>query len=209
MCGRYTLEYHSSFNQRFSLPGTVNFESHYNISPSQLLPIILVANGENTLQSMRWGFIPAWAKDKSLSRQIINARVESVAHKPSFASAFRHRRCLVPASGFYEWQNSSNGKIPFYFYSRESKYFSFAGIYENDSYTIITAAANSTVKSIHNRMPLILAPSQETLWLRAPDDDPVLNSILTDAPKYPLDFHPVSAAVNSPDNDNPALIKPL
>ncbi len=208
MCGRYVLEIKPSFNQRFELEDSViNFTSKYNISPGQQNPVIINLNNQKTLQLMNWGLSPPWLQEKSPYKSLFNARADSVTRKLTFSDSVRQRRCLVPASGFYEWQQEANTKQPYYFYPKDIDYISFAGIFDTSgSYTIITTKPNPSVEPIHHRMPLILSTKDESLWLNNNSD---WENILSQTPSIELARHPVSLSVNSSGIDSPELIKPL
>lgn len=167
---------------------------------------------------MRWGLIPRWAKDASIGNRLINARAETAAEKPSFREAFRRRRCLIPADGFYEWKKEADGKQPWLIRRMEGKGFAFGGLWERwngpegpvESFTILTTSPNATVGPLHDRMPVIVAPAAFDLWLDPEVDGPLLlENILRPAPDDLLEAHPVSRLVNSPANDEPACIAPL
>jgi putative SOS response-associated peptidase YedK len=219
MCGRYTLantqKVAEAFAQ-FDIPA--NLPPRYNIAPSQ--PIAVVANnGQHKVEFFQWGLIPSWAKDPKIGNQMINARSETLAEKPSFKNAYKRRRCLVLADGFYEWKKEEDGaKTPMYIRLASGDPFAFAGLWEiwqtaEDavlSCTIITTNPNELMAQIHNRMPVILAPDAYEQWLdpaeRSPDQ---LNGLLRPYPAELMTAYPVSRLVNSPQNDTPALIEPL
>jgi putative SOS response-associated peptidase YedK len=222
MCGRFTLTVDPAQLQE-ALPG-IQIPPHvaprYNIAPTQ--PVAVVPNnGENRLDFFVWGLIPSWAKDPEIGSRMINARAETLSEKPSFRTAFRRRRCLIPASGFYEWKAGPDGKskTPMYIYMKSGKPFSFAGLWEvwnsKDgstifSCTIITGQPNSLVEKIHNRMPVILKPEDYGKWLNQAEQRPEdLVPLLVPYPADEMDAYPVSKMVNSPDNDLPGLVLPL
>jgi putative SOS response-associated peptidase YedK len=168
---------------------------------------------------MKWGLIPFWAKDPRIGNRLINARAETIAEKPSFKSALKANRCLVPASGFYEWKEIGGRKMPFLFQLKDISLFSFAGLYdvwkdeqknEIKTFTIITTNANSFMAPIHDRMPVILTPENENIWLdNAINDVPQLLPLLKPYPDETMEMYPVSPAVNNPKTDSPELIQPL
>jgi len=171
MCGRYTLVPNNDFYNRFEAENRLDdLLPHYNIAPGQTLPVI-THNSPNQVVLMRWGLIPSWAKDPKIAYHTINAKAETVATKPAFRSSFKTKRCLVPASGFYEWKKlDSKKKQPFYFQLKSQELFSFAGLYdiwknengeEHKTYTIITTVANEDVAIVHDRMPVILNKKDE------------------------------------------------
>ena len=176
MCGRFALNQISDSILEllgFGLPES--FQERFNIAPSENSWVALQEKDRKpVLQELYWGLIPFWAKEKSIGMRAINARAESVAEKPMFREAYQKRRCLVPASGFYEWRKNGKGKIPYYFSPKnEEEPLVFAGLWENwnngnetlRSFTIITTAANDFMKPIHDRMPLILKPEFWQKWL--------------------------------------------
>ncbi len=221
MCGRFTLV--SPEQAVKELSGEAPAESlgalspRYNIAPSQqILAIRVGAGGKTEAVRLRWGLVPSWAKDASIGNRLINARAETVAEKPSFRAAFRARRCLVAADGFFEWHGKGAAKTPHYFRMAGGRPFAMAGLWESwqpadgpslESCTIITTAANSVVESIHPRMPVILAREQYQAWLRT-DDGGEAGRLLQAYPAGLMETHPVSRAVNSPHNDGPQCIAP-
>jgi putative SOS response-associated peptidase YedK len=219
MCGRFTLfidpkDLMEAF-PGFAVPDT--WTPRYNIAPSQ--PVAVIANnGKNEIEYFRWGLIPSWAKDPKIGNRMINARAETVAEKPSFRAAYRRRRCLVLADGFYEWRKEpgQKAKTPMYIKLASGGPFAFAGLWESWhapddqnvlSCTIITTTPNDLVKKIHNRMPVILDPKAYDLWLdseeRSPDQ---LGEWLRPYPASEMTAYPVSRLVNSPQNDVPACV---
>jgi putative SOS response-associated peptidase YedK len=192
--------------------------SHFNIAPGNEMPVI-TRSGENHVAILRWGLIPSWTKDIRAAKPLINARAETLAEKPSFRSLLKSRRCLVPASGFYEWKKEGNRKIPHYFRLTDEPLFSFAGLYDSwhnpegvsvSTYTIVTCEANSLVAPVHDRMPVILSRENEERWL-APD--PItpedLKQILVPFLPGRMDAMPVSDLVNNPAIDDERLVRPL
>jgi putative SOS response-associated peptidase YedK len=176
MCGRFVRS-----SSAETLAATFGVEigdlpASYNIAPSQSVAAILQPDTDPQLRWLRWGLIPAWAKDPKIGYKLINARAETVAEKPSFRNAFRQQRCLIPADGFYEWQQveGNRHKQPYFIGLQHELPFAFAGLYERwdspdgetiDTCTIITTAANEAIAPIHNRMPVILAPQEYSQWL--------------------------------------------
>jgi len=158
MCGRYTLVIPSDFTTRFSVEGQeLEIEPRYNVAPGQLMPIV-VSNSPNRIEIMRWGLVPAWAKDPKMGYRMINARAETVATKPAFRRPFLTRRCLVPATGFFEWQKRGASKAPYCIRLKGQAVFAFAGLYdvwldaegrELKTYTIITTTPNGLLAPIH------------------------------------------------------------
>jgi putative SOS response-associated peptidase YedK len=220
MCGRFTLTADvSALQESFPWLGIPpGLEPRYNVAPTQ--PVAVVTNdGKNRLDFFTWGLIPSWAKDPSIGSRMINARSETLAEKPSFRSAFRRRRCLVLADGFYEWRKEdAKSKTPMYIRLEDGSPFAFAGLWEvwnaPDgsqvlSTTIITTEPNPLMAKIHNRMPVILPEKAYPLWLQPGEVDPQpLSALLAPYPAEEMVAYPVSKLVNSPANDLPALIEP-
>jgi putative SOS response-associated peptidase YedK len=212
MCGRFTLTVDAnSIQQAFpwlNLP-TQEMTPRYNIAPSQ--PVAVIPNdGKHRLDYFNWGLIPSWAKDPKIGYKMINARSETLAEKPSFRSALKHQRCLIPADGFYEWAKfpDEGQKTPHYIYHTDKTPFAFAGLWEEwfspdgsliKSTTIITTEPNKKIKSIHNRMPVIVKSEFYDLWLSSEHKQyPELKHIFDPYPGEMLSFHQVSRKVNSP-----------
>jgi putative SOS response-associated peptidase YedK len=217
MCGRYTLDPTIKFSERFKISNRLDgLTARYNIAPSQGVPVI-IRNSPNRIVMMRWGLIPHWAKDESIGYKLINARAETITEKPAYRGLLGSKRCIVPASGFYEWQaTGEKGKQPFYIHADAGEYLPFAGLYdiwknpegiEIYSCTIITTQPTVNLQSIHNRMPVILEPAAEEVWLNPDVTDPQeLTPLLHPYTIRPLDFYKVSKAVNLPSNDSANLI---
>jgi putative SOS response-associated peptidase YedK len=223
MCGRFCQA--SSVDEIAAVFGVDvgDLPPRYNVAPSQ--PVAAIVQMPDTakpqLQMLRWGLIPSWAKDPKIGYKLINARAETVAEKPSFRSAFRHRRCLILATGFYEWQQiaGSRQKQPYFIGLQDEKLFAFAGLYERwsspdgDAWvtcTIITTVANDLVEPIHQRMPVILDSQTYNLWLD-PSFDKIdsLQAFLNPYPADRMKVYPVSSLVNSPKNDRPECKQPI
>lgn len=218
MCGRYAIVLvgDGSLQRRFSLEELLDDpQPRYNIAPTQTAPVV-VRNSPNRVEMMRWGLIPSWAKDASIGNRMINARAETVAEKPAFRASLRSRRCLVPASGFYEWKRDEAGKTPHFIHLVDEPLFAFAGLYDvwRDpdgravrSYTILTTEPNALMASIHNRMPVILRREDEGEWLDPENTAPEhLLPLLRPYPAREMEAYPVSKRVNSPTNDTPDLL---
>lgn len=220
MCGRYTLISNVS-----ELQGRFGFimdgpppEPRYNIAPTQSV-LAVVNDGERRGEMMRWGLLPSWAKDVKIGSRMINAVSETAASKPAFRSAFRRRRCLVLADGFYEWRREGKQRFPMYFTQKSGEPMAFAGLWENwkspegdwvRSCTILTTGANSFIEPIHNRMPVILSPETEPLWLDPLTEEPgTLEPLLLPAPSELLEVREVSTTVNNVRNDAPVCVAPL
>jgi len=216
MCGRYVLSVEAGVIQReFNLETIPQLESRFNIAPSQPVPII-TNDAPHDLTLVKWGLVPSWAKDAKIGYRMINARSETVAEKPSFRAAFKRRRCLIPASGFYEWVKADDGKQPHYIYVQDEPVFAFAGLWEvwnspeGDmlwTCTILTTEANEAIQDLHHRMPVILNAQTREIWLDNDSDRGELETIMQPYPAEAMAHYPVSKAVNSPKNDNPNLIE--
>lgn len=222
MCGRFTLTVDpSDLKEAFYWVnfGSADFTPRYNIAPTQGVPVI-TNNGENKLDFYTWGLVPFWAKDPSIGSRMINARAETINEKPFFRNAFKHRRCLILADGFFEWQKLPDGKtkIPTYIHLKDGKPFAFAGLWEDWhspdgsqilSTTIITTQPNELVKPIHNRMPVILPEDGYETWLTPGEvDTRTLVPLLIPFDADHMDAYPVSRLVNNPRNDSPDCIRP-
>lgn len=219
MCGRYTLAAApEAIQQAFDLESVPSgLTPRYNIAPTQPIPVI-TNQAPRALTFVTWGLIPSWAKDTSMAAQLMNARAETLAEKPSFRSAYKYRRCLVPADGFYEWMKDGKTKRPQYIYRRDRAVFAFAGLWERWnspdgsevlSATIITTEPNATIAPLHHRMAVILDPADYGTWLDANADPAVLQALLRPAPDDLLALHEVSPAVNNARHDSPDMIEPL
>lgn len=219
MCGRYEL--HSApatLALALALKHPPEIHARYNIAPTQQVPIVrLNAEGERELSQVRWGLVPFWAKDASIGSKMINARSETIATKPGFREAYRKARCLIPASGFYEWAKMTDGtKQPVRVAMRDEEPFAFAGLWSRwgpkdgeqlVTCTIITTEANELCQPVHDRMPVILAPENYARWLDVAEVDPA--DLLRPYDSPAMHAYPVSTKVNSPKNDDRSLIEPL
>ena len=217
MCGRYTLK--SSGRQvaeAFGLAEFPELPERYNIAPTQSVPVVL-DDGGRRLEMLHWGLIPSWADDPFIGSRMINARAETVAEKPSFRSAFKRRRCLVVADGFYEWKKFDGGKQPHYLRLKDSGPFGFAGLWESWSMeggeeiiscTIITTEPNEVAAEVHNRMPVILPPDVYDAWLDPGNDDrEELLAMLAPYAAEEMEAYAVSRSVNRPANDYPEVLQ--
>ncbi len=221
MCGRFALKAPPrSIQEHFNLPETVHLSTRYNITPSQKIAAVRLLPGKEyrQLDMLHWGLIPGWAKDMKIGYRMINARGETLAQKPSFRGAFKKRRCLIAADGFYEWQHAGETKQPFYLHLKNKSIFGFAGLWESwrspegtvvESCTIITTSANELVRKIHDRMPVILAPRHYEPWLQDTTPAESLQQLLVPYPAEAMAAYKVGPGVNSPKNDTPQCIKPL
>jgi putative SOS response-associated peptidase YedK len=221
MCGRYTLiTAPDVLVQQFGLEELPLLSPRYNIAPTQQVTAVRrpTEGARRELVFLRWGLIPSWAEDATIGNRLLNARADTVADKPSFRSAFRSRRCLVLADGFFEWQTAEGRKQPFYFRSRGGEAFAIAGLWERwsrggkavESCTLITTEANALVLPTHDRMPAILSRDDYEGWLDpAVQDAERLQSLLRSYPPEQMTAWPVSGRVNSPRHDDPACVEPV
>ena len=182
MCGRFVLITDLSvIAEEFEVHDmSVHFSPSHTVSPGQHIPALIRQDNQNMMVTYLWGLIPSWAKDPSIGANLFNARAETVAEKPSFKNAFLHRRCLIPADGFYEWKMEGKKKIPYSFSLKTGVPFVFAGLHEKwiapdkktvETCTIITTQANGVVEPIHDRMPVIVPKESQTLWLETQNND--------------------------------------
>ncbi|GAB3542475.1 SOS response-associated peptidase [Pontibacter brevis] len=221
MCGRYSIVTKNK-ESKGSVRATrllkqAEAEDRFNVAPSQQLPVITNEDPER-LQFFSWGLLPHWAKEKNFKHKTINARAETLTEKPMFKQLVNRRRCLVPADSFYEWRTSSAGKMPYRFLLKDEGLFCFAGLWDewadretgevNLSYTLITTEPNELMRPIHDRMPVLLHPEEEELWLSDARADEHLLSLLNPYPSEEMKSYPVSKLVNSPANDTPKVLEP-
>jgi putative SOS response-associated peptidase YedK len=222
MCGRYALfadqekieETFGIQSDDFSI-----YTSNYNAAPGTELPVVLVGKGNNRkIGRLRWGLVPSWAEDLTIGNSMINARSETLTEKPSFKKPFQRHRCLIPASGFYEWQNLGKTKIPYFARTLDQEVVGFAGLFDKwdhgdeplYTFTIITTPANSLLKPLHDRMPAIIRPEAYQQWL-----DPLnsnvdqLQPLLVPYPTEKMAVYRVSDEVNRASNNNADLVRPL
>ncbi|MGE7137961.1 SOS response-associated peptidase [Luteibacter sp. NPDC031894] len=226
MCGRYAtfgpvslsrqaretleqmeLDIISEINQR---------EPQYDIAPTQKAPVVVHAEGRYHVRAYRWGLVPHWAKDMKFGAKTINARADTVTTKPSFREAFKKRRCLVPASGYFEWKGESPNKQPYFIHDPAGDLLMFAGLWEGwrespdaewvHTYTVITGEPGKVSGDIHDRQPVILPPDLWEVWAEGAPAD--AQAVLTTAPEADLVYHPVPKAVGSPRNKGPELVEP-
>jgi len=219
MCGRFFIDLSpSDILERFNIPGQESFFQNYNITPSQHIAAIRAGDTGRELVRLKWGLLPSWSKTDKSQYSMINARAETVHSKPAYRNAFRQRRCLIPASGFYEWQKTATGKQPWAIGMKDDAPFAMAGIWEHwqqgeqviESCSIIVTESNDCIRPIHDRMPCIISAEEYDQWLdkgNTKTDDllPLLRSYPSDAMKA----WPVSTRVNSPANNSPENIQAL
>ena len=220
MCGRFSLLAHQEMlRERFNIAEfEFDISPRYNIAPSQKIATVINYDVLK-LVGMRWGFIPFWAKDMKIGNKMINTRAETIAEKLVFKHSFLKKRCLIPATGFYEWKKTSDGKTPMHIRMDSDQVFAFAGIYSqwkspSDSIilscSIITTTPNSLMKPIHNRMPVILKQDDESTWLDPEFDDiETLKELLRPYSDESLEAFEVSTHVNNPRNDDPMCVRPI
>lgn len=224
MCGRFVQKAKPEEIEKEFHVGKLDpkiFEPRYNIAPTQHIPAVLEKDGERIIEVLKWGLIPSWSKDDSFAAKLINARAETLAEKPSFREAFKKRRCIIPASGFYEWDKKGKGaKQPYYFYLKDKGVFGFAGLRETwldkesgesvETCAIITTEANEILEPVHDRMPVILKAEDYDKWL---DENKIkadeLQNLLSPFPADEMAAYRVSPAVNAPIHDSAELIEKL
>lgn len=221
MCGRYTLiEDSENLDRWFEavFEEVENLEPNYNVAPTHMMPVIRQTEQKRrVIERYSWGLLPYWAKERKIGYNMINARAETLDSKRSFKTYFKNQRCLVPASGFYEWKGSKGNRIPFYIYPTHEPVFAFAGLYSLwtspagetvPSYTIVTTAANEKMAALHNRMPAALLKEEWDSWLDPGNHDTdALQNLLNPFPDDALDYYPVSREVNNVRNNNPELLE--
>jgi len=221
MCGRFALGIPPySIIEFFNIEDLIEYEPRFNIAPTQSVPAIVQdkESHKRVLKMFHWGLIPYWAKDMKIGSRLINARSETVTTKPSFREAFKHRRCLIPTTGFYDWEKQSKRKQPYHIKMKDNEPFAFAGLWESweggksviESCTILTTEANKAIQSIHDRMPVILKPEDYDMWIDSDNTDSesleqLLKPFLSDI----SEVYPISNYVNKPQHDNPQCIQPL
>jgi putative SOS response-associated peptidase YedK len=220
MCSRYFLDADGNvIAYTFNVPVHERLRKRFNIAPTQEAPVVRVnESGARELAMLRWGLVPSWSKDPAIGNRMINARSETVAGKPSFRNAFRRRRCLVPATGFYEWTGAAGHKVPHAITFSDQPVFAFAGLWERwhdratpgappvETFTLLTTNANRALAAIHDRMPVILPAAHHEAWLHAPPEDAA--RLLAPYADEPTRERIVSTRVNKPGNDSPDLLEP-
>jgi putative SOS response-associated peptidase YedK len=216
MCGRYNLiATGQQIMDCFGLSSLPTHHPDYNIPPGQkVLAIVQLEDGSNKAVNLHWGLVPSWSKDSKISSHLINARAETLTEKPSFKNAYRHRRCLIPATGFFEWQTTDVGKQPYHIHQADNALFAFAGIWEHwehdqqsvFSCSIITTSANAKIAPIHNRMPVIIAPDDYKRWLDKKTTNVEMADFLSTDAYQTMQTTPISTRINNPlHNDESCL----
>jgi len=216
MCGRFALHADSAtLAAEFGVIVPAAYAPRYNIAPSQAVLALREADGHRAATLLQWGLVPGWTKDPRSGPRPINARAETVAAKPSFRAAFRHRRCVVPASGYYEWRAGAGGKQPYYIHPAHDACFAFAALWEHwerdgsvlETCALLTCAANRALARVHDRMPVVLDRAGCAAWLAPTTPSTDLAPLLLPAPDDATVFHAVSRRVNSPRHDDPACLE--
>jgi putative SOS response-associated peptidase YedK len=215
MCGRFTLSTPADrLAKFFRLDSFPELLPRYNVAPSQPIPVVRLHPGRE-LALLRWGLVPSWAKDPKAG--VANARSETVAEKPTFRGAFRERRCLVPADGFYEWKPAGKHKQPFAIRMRDGEPFAFAGLWEEwvspdgevlQTTAVLTTDANAVVRPVHDRMPVIVPPEGFDAWLDPATDASLLRDLLRPYPAETMTAFPVSTWVSNPKHEGPRCLEP-
>jgi putative SOS response-associated peptidase YedK len=216
VCGRFAFYSPTEATAAlFGVNGAPELAPRYNVAPTQDIPAIRIGDGDRReFALLRWGLVPFWAKDPSIGNRMINARAETVAEKPAYRAAYKHRRCIVLADGFYEWQRVGDQKTPWYISLASGNAFAFAGLWERwtdkssgetiASATLITTAANDFMAQLHHRMPMLLEPDRASAWLGG--DDGMLEDAAAQTPR--LRAWPVSRTVNNARNEGRELLEP-
>jgi putative SOS response-associated peptidase YedK len=219
MCGRYTLSTPAGrLADEFQLDAAaVDIVPSYNVAPTQQVAAVLKDEGGRRLEMLRWGLVPSWADDPEIGARMINARSETAPEKPSFRRAFRSKRCLIAADGFYEWKRENGSKQPYYFRMQDGRPFAFAGLWESwekggegtlRTCAILTTRANSVLSGVHERMPVILPSDAYNAWLDPDADGEELGELMIPYPGDDLEAYAVSRFVNSPRNNDERCIQP-
>jgi len=195
----------------------LDLSPRYNVAPGQQVAVI-IKEETREIVDLKWGLVPFWAKDPSIGNRMINARAETVLEKPSYKNAMKKRRCLIPASGFYEWKKDGKVKVPYYFRHNNGKPFGLAGLWETwkdpdgnelKTFTIITTEPNELAARVHNRMPVIISEENYGTWLDTANPPQKAQALLAPYPADRMEAYPVSTMVNSPANDSEELVRPV
>lgn len=219
MCGRFASFLSPELlAASFDVQMPTSVEPRYNIAPTQQVAVVRCQeDGRNSLDQLQWGLVPPWAEDAGIGSRLINARCETVHEKPAFRHAIKYRRCIIPASGFYEWKLIDKRKQPYYVYAADDAPLGLAGLWERwnapdgtvlESFCILTASANKLMETIHDCMPVILNPDTYSLWLRRNMHDPEqLGQLCHPDPTARLQAHKVADTINNPHSDSPVCIE--
>ncbi|MEE2757244.1 MAG: SOS response-associated peptidase [Myxococcota bacterium] len=211
MCGRYQLSVPiDELIDLFSTPASMDFSPRYNIAPSQTVPVIRGWSSTRSIDPIQWGLVPPWADSPKSNAPMINARSETVTEKPTFRSSFQRQRCLIPASGFYEWEKTDTEKIPHLIKVLSQDVYAMAGIWcrwvrgknHLETFSILTTTANARIHHIHERMPVILHPDDYSTWLDPRSPQETLLNLCRPVPNQFIDVMAVSDRVNSARNDD-------
>jgi putative SOS response-associated peptidase YedK len=208
MCGRFYLNTNKGkLAKQFGVADFVETKTSYNITPSSDCTVVRLNNNSKEFASLNWGLVPSWTKP-DITIKPINAKAETIREKPYFRTAFKQQRCIIPVSGFYEWQGSKGNKQAYAIYPLNDSFFGFAGLWEKkdelESFTIITTEANELMKTIHHRMPVILDSGDYDVWL-----EEGVYQLLKPYPSNEMGCYMISSAVNKPSNNSADLIKPV
>jgi putative SOS response-associated peptidase YedK len=222
MCGRFTrtAATKETLADLFQLADPQSLLPLFNIAPTQPVAVVRLVPGghERELVPLRWGLIPSWADDPKIGYRLINARSETAATKPSFRSAFKSRRCLIAADGYFEWQKRDGHKQPWYFRLKGGPLFAFAGLWERwsppdgeavESCTILTTTANALARPVHDRMPVLVDPADFGVWLDPAEKPDAVQALLRPFPPEAMEAYPVGTFVNNPRNQGPQCVEPL
>lgn len=218
MCGRFAVSITTDQIEKL-IPGIskLDIPRNYNVAPSQ--SIAALKQGSHDIDFFHWGLIPFWAKDKSISYKMINARSETVHEKASFKNSLKKRRCLIPASGYYEWKKEGKDKQPYYIKPKKDELFLFAGLWESwtdkengeiiESASIITTDANKQISDVHHRMPVFITKDLVDTWMKQDYQLDELQSLMLPNSRVDVEFYPVSKMVNKPINNSPECIQAI
>lgn len=218
MCGRFAFySPHEAVQDVFGVEFPAPLEPRYNIAPSLFVIALRAGSGGFAPAMLKWGLVPSWAKDPAIGNRMINARAETVHEKPSFRAAFKRRRCVILADGFYEWRREGDRKTPYFIAMQDRQPFAMAGLWEHwqggegtelETCAIITTAANDVMQPLHDRMPVILSPDNAARWCgRDGDDRDAAQALLGTNDNDGIIYWPVSTVVNNPRNDGADLIE--
>lgn len=219
MCGRFNLvATGEAIVEHFHLTRLPEYRPDYNIPPGQkILAVVALDDGSYKGVNLHWGLIPSWSKDRKISNRLINARAETLAEKPSFREAYRNRRCLIPATGFFEWQQTDSGKRPFHIHYPDNRLFAFAGLWEHwrngnetvYSCTLITTAAAALMAAIHPRMPVIISPEHYRNWLGNCSKAVDVFGADPSTAYQDMVLSPISSRINNPRHNDAACLHPI